>query len=52
MDLSAASAFWARDHCRGVAQTRNGPAIFVDQHFSDAEAGWAVHPFCSRSSRA
>jgi hypothetical protein len=45
MDLSAASAFWARDHIRGVTQTPDGSPIFVDQHFSDAEAGWAVHPF-------
>jgi len=29
----------------GVTQPRDGPAIFVDQHFSDAEADWAVHRF-------
>jgi hypothetical protein len=45
MDRSAASAFWARDHCRGITQTQDGPAIFVDQHFADAEASWAVHTF-------
>jgi hypothetical protein len=44
LDRPATAAPWARDH-RGVAQTRDGPAIFVDQHFSDAEAGWAVHLF-------
>ena len=30
-------------HCRGVPQARDERAIFVDQHFSNAEAGWAVH---------
>jgi hypothetical protein len=45
MDLPAASALWTRDHSHGIAQTRNGPAIFVDQHFSNTEAGRAVHPF-------
>ena len=44
MDLPAASAFRASDHIRGVTQTPDGSAVFVDQHFSNPEASWAVHP--------
>jgi hypothetical protein len=44
MDLAAASAIRARDHICGVAQTPDGSAVFVDQHFSNPEASWAVHP--------
>jgi hypothetical protein len=54
MGLSAAAAFWARDHYRGVTQAPDRLAILVDQHFSDAETGWAVHrlwfPIPSRAS--
>jgi hypothetical protein len=52
MGRPAASALWARDHSRSVAQARGGQAVFADQHFSDAEAGGAVHPFRFLAGRA